>query len=310
MAFVLSPVYRSQLFRMADLVPVTINSLKDKMVNVTLQGTVKKLTDLLSYTRNKGGKYFAFYLHENAESSIRLSAYNQCAEKSLPLLKNDDFVRITKISVRESEFNNVKEMQGSLTPYTTITKIDDPVDFIPTAFIPLGKVADIKRSFIDVLGIIIGVQFDVERIMKDGSIKNITVVTLKDSTAQVDVTFWDHAEKIKNISTENLFQTCIALENVTVNHFQGAITLNVSKSTSVTINPDYNEAKELQTKSFDNEISFNLSQRSETSINEDYSKAVIITAIKRDIQKLNEEEEELKLKKFRLQQELKFHENV
>lgn len=158
------------------------------MINVTLEGHVRKLSEIRSYTKNKGGKYCCFYLYENDNSNtnIRLSAYNQCCEKLHPLLKNNETIRITKINVRKNEFNNVRELQGTMTSQSTITKIDGPVNYILTytPFIALSK----ATGSVDVVGIIIDIQSNIEKVMKDGDIKYVTIVTLKDNTAQVSVT--------------------------------------------------------------------------------------------------------------------------
>ncbi len=68
-----------------------INMLTDKMIDVTLQGTMKKCTHLIPYTKNKDGKYFAFYLFESAESQIRLTAFNKSTETLFSSIKNNEY---------------------------------------------------------------------------------------------------------------------------------------------------------------------------------------------------------------------------
>lgn len=102
-------------------------------------------------------------------------------------------------------------------------------------------------------------------------------------------------------------RTCLSLEGVSINHYLGAITLNVHRSTVVRINPN-NESTEALLANV-NEATIDLSQRSNETKCDQFSRDVVIAAIKRDIKQLEEAEEELKIKKMRLFNELKFYEN-
>lgn len=66
-------------------------AINDKMI-VSLEDTVQKRTNLISYNTNKGGTYFVFYLFESAGSKIHLTAFNKCAETLFPLIYNNEYI--------------------------------------------------------------------------------------------------------------------------------------------------------------------------------------------------------------------------
>lgn len=183
------------------------------MVNVTLEGTVRKRTEVVSYETNKGGKYFSFYLFEDAESNIRLTAFNKCAESLFAFVNNNEYVQIANIQIKERCYQNVKEIQGFLTPTSCVSKIASKDNAaIATIYTPIIKLGNTK-GIIDVCGMILQRQ-EVEKIMKDGTMRSMPVITLRDTTAQVDVTFWEHGDKITQIAEEELLKTSLALESV------------------------------------------------------------------------------------------------
>jgi hypothetical protein len=164
---------------------------------------------------------------ENTSLSTCVRA-NTPASASLPTtsaLKNcirlyvkvNEYVCVTKLQIKEKEFNVVKELQGTLTPQLTVAPLKGGSRVCKPVYTIIAKVSEAQSNSVDVVGMIVDIHLDVERIMSDGVTKSVTLATIQDKTTQIDVTFWEHSEKISEIPAEQWSVTSIALEGSTVN---------------------------------------------------------------------------------------------
>lgn len=99
-----------------------ISDLKNGMSNVTLEGAVRRKSDLCD---GKNGKYFCFYLHDAEHQSHRIVAFKQVAEKLYDQLQENKSYQISKVTVREHKFKEMTELQVILTLSVVVTAISD-----------------------------------------------------------------------------------------------------------------------------------------------------------------------------------------
>ena len=128
-------------------------------------------------------------------------------------------------------------------------------------YTPLAVLKTSTMTIIDIIGRIVELRTE-ERILKDGNVKSILILTIRDTDAHIDVTLWEHTDTITKIPEKELPSTVVALLGATMNHYQEALTINIGTKASVIINPTVNQAKIL--KAINEDVaSLNLSQRSE-----------------------------------------------
>lgn len=140
--------------------------------------------------------------------------------------------------------------------------------------------------------------------MKDGNPKSVAIVIIRDEQVHIDATFWEHYQLITDIASEELSSTIISIQGASLNHYQNATTVNVGKAAIVEVNPKNTDADKLRAMDQD-EASMNLSQRSEEpSTSHKYSNEQMVSAIKRELSKIEEKEERLKIHKILLENEL------
>lgn len=292
---------------MSQSQPLKISSLRPQMVNVTLRGVVKMKTVLLPFKNGKG-KYFSFHLFESDTSDLRIISYNQCAETKYPFIINEHIVEITKITIKQNTYNNVTNLQGTLSPDSVVTECDLDIPLISIPITPIHHIPEMKEHAVNVHGTI-AERVSNDLIMKDGSEKTVTQISLQDSTARITVTFWTHSETIQAIPDADLTSTTLRLENATISSFKGGVTLNVNLSTVVTLNPpDYEPSLSTSDVSFDVSQRLDDTRSTETDMNAPRI-GDIIASVKRELEETNKQEEEIRIKKHRLLFELKHYES-
>ena len=262
------------------------------MMNIQIQGTVRRKSTL---SESKNGKYFSFCLYDSDNHSLRVVAFKLAAEKLYNTFENDKTYQISKVSVRENRFKDNVELQVALTTDVTVTFIHSEV-VSSIAYTPLSTLNTLpNKTAVDVIGRIVDVNLT-ERIMKDGAVKTVAIVTIMDHEVHVDITFWEHINVITDIPPDDCSLTVISIVGATVNCYQNAITLNVGKSATIALNPTNEAANTLLTID-QHAFSMNLSQRSESSTQNDlpYSNETIICAIKRELESIEEKQQRLKI---------------
>lgn len=121
--------------------------------------------------------------------------------------------------------------------------------------------------------------YDKEIIMKDGTVKDVAVMSIQDKPGLIKVTYWEQLEKIRAIFLDDI-NVCINLINCSVNTYGGGITLNLNSSTNIILDADI---RDIVIPS-ENDISLNMSQRSETRSEPTIPVPILNIAVKRDLE--------------------------
>ena len=280
-----------------------ITDLQNGMINVVIEGTVPRKSSL---SQGKNSKYFSFYLYDAEGHFVRVVAFKLAAEKLFDKFEEQKTYEISKVSVRENRFNNQTELQIVLTTDVVVTLKPNIVRSIN--FMPLSTLKDTKQTVVDVIGRIINVN-ETDRVLKDGTVKTVVIVSIMDEHVHVDVTFWEHVSLITAISEEERNSSVISIQGASLNSYQNAVSLNVGKSSVVDVNPNCEAAVALRAIDHDT-AAMNLSQRSEDSAAQsEFSNEKMISAIKRELTKIEKKEERLKIKKIVFENELRIYES-
>lgn len=180
------------------------------------------------------GKHFSFYLLDAPNSQIRIVAFKAAAEKFFSVIQDNKSFEICKVAVKDNTFNNVRTLQITLTTDAIITEIkDSDKDVTQNSFHTRSAIIDVMKvkGFVDIVGRIENT-FKTDRIMANGEVKTVMIVTLRDKSAYIDATFWEHIDDVEHISPDEV--TILLIESATTNFYKGAVVLNVGRSTKMT----------------------------------------------------------------------------
>lgn len=100
--------------------------------------------------------------------------------------------------------------------------------------------------------------------------------------------------------------TILYIRGARVNNYKGATSLNVSKQAIINVNPDNDLGEKLQLLQSDS-ATFNLSEMSATTNAVEYAKEEIVCFLKRDLEKIEEKQEKLKIRKLILENQLRLY---
>lgn len=280
--------------------------LKHQMINVVVEGIVRRKSGL---NEKNNSKHFNFVLFQE-DANIRFVAFKQAATKFYPIIENGKRYRFSKVAVTQNAFNGSTVLQIVLTTTVNVEALLDADDRDTVPFTSFRDINKLKSyDYVNVIGRISSF-LESERILKNGEIKQVIIMTICDGSACIDLTFWDHLDTVRAITSEDFSTYVISVQEAKVNIYQGATTLNVNTETRICINPQGELADTLKNIDTDS-ASVNLSQRSDTQTESqtEFSLSILISAVKRELEKVNAKQEELKIKKVCLEDQLRFYES-
>mmetsp|Transcript_37330 Transcript_37330/g.115290 ORF Transcript_37330/g.115290 Transcript_37330/m.115290 type:complete len:452 (-) Transcript_37330:267-1622(-) len=196
---------------------------------------------------NSTGKLFSVTLVDET-SAIRATFFNEQVDQFHNVIENGKVFYVGGGSIKGANrrFNNVNnEYELTAGNDTQIHLARDAATSIPTQrynFVPIQTLAHKEDgSPIDVLGVVTKVAPTTKIVSKAGAELTKRDVTLADSTAAVDVTFWND----QAVAFDCDVGAVIAMKNVRVKHFNG-VTISTNQGTSIDVSPAIPDTATLQ----------------------------------------------------------------
>lgn len=195
------------------------------MINVTIEGTVKRKIELLNM-KTAGDKYFTMYLCDDDNNQIRLIAYKNAETELHSKFECGKYYSIKQVAIKDHTYNGKAGLQVTLPKNLLFSEIQRDKE---TVYQGISNIKAEKGTFVNVIGRAVS-YYETPRIMKNGTEKSVLILTIMDDKNMIDLTLWNtcHAEMIKAINEEELTSFIIAIQGASVNVYQGAVTLNVS----------------------------------------------------------------------------------
>ncbi len=228
----------------------TLTPYKDRN-EIRARVTVK--SDIKKWTNERGeGRLFSVTLLDHS-GEIRLTCFNEVADKYFDLLQESKVYDISNFQVKISkrQYGSVQnDYEISADSHTVIAPVLDAAIDIPSihySFVKIAKVAESKKDdVLDVIGVVKECG-ELQQITAKTTQKQLTkrdITLLDTSNASIRVTFWG---KLAEDFNEAQASTCpvLAIKGARVNEYQGR-TLSVSGSSQLAVNPDLPESHELR----------------------------------------------------------------
>ncbi|VDO15484.1 unnamed protein product, partial [Brugia timori] len=173
---------------MATLTP--IKDLQPQLNNVTIEGVIQNKS-ALSPMKRKGDWYF-FYLQDGKGESIRVAAFGEPATDTFQKITNGDTVRLTKMNIQENVYNSQRRLQAVMSKGSEVIIATKALQ-IQTKYTNIKDLSG-KEDIVNVRGLVLNVRADTRMISSTNAIKDVCIVSIKDETGSIDVTFWDHLQ--------------------------------------------------------------------------------------------------------------------
>eukprot|EP00854_Cymbomonas_tetramitiformis_P010261 gene10261-12137_t len=198
------------------------------------------------------GKVFSFDVVDEHQGEIRLTCFNQVAEKFEPMVQVGGVYVISKGSLKpkRKEFNNTNsDYEISLELSSVVEECSEEVD-IPRVIYQFSKVRDLQEmdfgSVMDICGIPETIGEAAVIMRRDGTeTQKRTMTVVDDSGCSVEVTAWGTigAETIPQL--EQMFQQglrpVVAFKGLRLGNFGGR-SLSTISSSQINIDPEVPEA--------------------------------------------------------------------
>ncbi|KWU44939.1 replication factor-a protein [Rhodotorula sp. JG-1b] len=215
----------------------------------TIKARVTQKSDIRHWSNNKGdGQLFSVNLLDES-GEIRATGFNKEVDRLYPILEEGKVYRITRarVNIAKKQFSNLSNEYELMFGQETEVEPVDEDQSVPKIQFDFVQLADLARQEKDTTCDVIGVVQDhgvVSEITAKATQKQIKKreLTIADrSQYQVRVTLW--GRQAENWDENNA--SVVALKGAKVGDFGGR-TLSVSGQTVVSIDPDIDEAHELQ----------------------------------------------------------------
>ena len=283
-----------------------LSELKPGMADWSVVGFVKQRGELKSYKSNEKSKWFDFKLTDD-ELTIRVICFEDTSSKFDKVIKTECYYKITDGKIQESTFKGNTSTEIILTQNSeVIPQTENDVRFEIPKFQPFDLISSItnaRKCKINIIGFVKCVNED-EKAIIDGKSMTIKKIIMYDEGAQVNVTLWNREEDLKK-------DDLIAVEDGIIKTNNNGKSINVGTTSSITTNPECKEAERLKKwKSTQNENpsqKIDVSHCSQESKEDKFSKQELLDSATRELEELEKKQEELNVKRVRLNEEIRRH---
>ncbi|MHA1722703.1 MAG: OB-fold nucleic acid binding domain-containing protein [Candidatus Baldrarchaeia archaeon] len=193
---------------------VKIGELDVNMYNIILRGVVKKMGNLTSFERKgKRGKILSLILGDET-GEVRVVFWNDKAEEAVSL-KEKDIIELVGVYTKSGKVENLEVHvdSGSEIKVLREDEVEEELlssvyamepQFVSIADLTLG----VKTPYVNVEGVISGIESLREFVREDGNIGKRLVFMLSDEDGNsIRVVAWnDEAERLSNISEGDVIQ--------------------------------------------------------------------------------------------------------
>ena len=191
--------------------PTSISDLIGGMNNVTITAMIKHIYDAKSFTRNDGTQGAVQNAHLLDKTGFcRLVLWDdQIRQFNDYGLSSGDVIKIISAYVKESKFDQVKEINLSSRSQIETDPKDIEKDDFPKSLLDSKKISGISLGEVDVdlIGKITAIRPVSTFSRKDGSEGQVASLEIADETGKIKITLWDTvAESVTNYKVEEIIE--------------------------------------------------------------------------------------------------------
>ncbi|KAM9811370.1 replication protein A 70 kDa DNA-binding subunit isoform X1 [Syngnathus typhle] len=228
--------------------PVPIASLNPYLSKWTIRVRVTNKSSIRTWSNSRGdGKLFSMEIVDET-GEIRVTGFNQEVDKFFDLIEVGKVYYMSKgsLKVANKQYTSVKnDYEITLNGDTSIIPCEDDCD-VPVIQCDFVSIGDLEKKEKDSVVDVIGVCKSVDEVTRlttktNREVSKRTLNLMDTSGKMVNVTLWgEEAEKFDGSS-----QPVVAIKSAKLSDF-GGVSLSVSFSSSMMINPDIPEAYKLR----------------------------------------------------------------